>query len=140
VAEQDPLEVAARALRHRDRPAREVDDRLARAGVDEKRRAEALETLARLGYVDDDRYAASRAAALAARGWGDAGIRVRLEQEGIGAAPVERALSTLTPERERARAIAGREGASARTARRLAAKGFAEDVVESVAREGAAGV
>lgn len=138
--EQDPLDVAARALRHRDRSAHEVDERLARAGIDEDRRAEALETLARLGYVDDDRYAATRAAALAARGWGDAGIRAHLEREGVGAAPAERALATLASEHERARAIARRDGASPRTARRLAAKGFSEDVVESVARDGAAGV
>jgi SOS response regulatory protein OraA/RecX len=140
VAEQDPLEIAARALGHRDRSARDVDERLARAGVDGDRRAAALETLARLGYVDDDRYAASRAAALAARGWGDAGIRAHLEREGVGAAAAERALATLAPEPERAQAIARRDGASPRTARRLAAKGFSEDVVESVAGDGAAGV
>jgi regulatory protein len=140
VAEEDPLDVAARALRHRDRSAYEVEERLARAGIDEERRAEALETLARLGYVDDDRYAASRATALAARGWGDVGIRTHLEQEGVGAAAAERALATLAPELERAQQIAHRDGASPRIARRLAAKGFSEDVVESVARDGPAGV
>jgi SOS response regulatory protein OraA/RecX len=140
VPEDDPLDIAARALRHRDRSARDVGERLARAGVDADGRAEALETLARLGYVDDDRYAASRAAALAARGWGDAGIRAHLEQEGVGAAAAERALAALAPERERAEEITRRDGVSARTARRLAAKGFAEDVVESVAADGAAGV
>jgi SOS response regulatory protein OraA/RecX len=140
VPEEDPLDVAARALRHRDRSAREVDERLARAGIDDERRTEALETLARLGYVDDDRYASTRAAALAARGWGDAGIRAHLEQEGVGAAAAEQALAALAPEQERAQAIARRDGTSARTARRLAAKGFSEDVVETVARDGAAGV
>jgi SOS response regulatory protein OraA/RecX len=140
VPEEDPLDIAARALRHRDRSAREVDKRLARAGVDANGRAEALATLARLGYVDDNRYAASRAAALAVRGWGDAGIRTHLEQEGVGAAAAEGALAALAPERERAEEITRRDGASARTARRLAAKGFAEDVVESVAADGTAGV
>jgi len=52
-----PIEIAARALRHRDRSRRQLDERLARAGVDEARRAEALETLERVGYVDDGRYA-----------------------------------------------------------------------------------
>jgi regulatory protein len=140
VPEQDPLDIAARALRHRDRSARDVDERLARAGVDADGRADALETLARLGYVDDERYAAARAAALAVRGWGDAGIRAHLEQEGVGAAAAEAALAALAPERERAAEIARRDGASARTARRLAAKGFADDVVESVAVDGTAGV
>jgi SOS response regulatory protein OraA/RecX len=137
---QDPLEVAARALRHRDRSARDVDERLARAGVDGQARAEALETLARLGYVDDERYATARAAALAARGWGDVGIRAHLEQDGVGPAATEAALAALAPERERAEEIARRDGASARTARRLAAKGFADDVVEAVAADGTAGV
>jgi regulatory protein len=138
--EQDPLDIAARALRHRDRSARQVDERLARAGVDAARRAETLETLGRLGYVDDDRYAAARAAAFAARGWGDAGIRAHLERDGVATDAAGRALAALEPEQERARAIARRDGATARTARRLAAKGFSEEVVESVARDGTAGV
>ena len=138
--DQDPLEVAARALRHRDRSARDVDERLARAGLDGEARAEALETLARLGYVDDERYAVARAAALAARGWGDAGIRAHLERDGVGPAAAEAALEALAPERARAEEIVRRDGASVRTARRLAAKGFADDVVEAVAADGTAGV
>ena len=46
--------------------AHELDERLARAGVDEAARADALETLERVGYVDDARFAVARAAALAA--------------------------------------------------------------------------
>lgn len=145
MADPDPLDLAARSLRHRDRSTREVDDRLARAGVEAEQRAETLETLARLGYVDDGRFAAARAAELARRGWGDGAIRLRLEEAGVGAEDVEAALAGLVPERERAAESVARHGASARTARRLLAKGFAEDVVadavgENVAEEEAADV
>jgi regulatory protein len=127
----EPLDLAARALRHRDRSARDVDARLARAGVDEEGRAEALETLERLGWVDDVRFASGRAAALAARGYGDAAIRADLERQGVGGEAVAEAVAALEPEAERARAAAAREGRSARTARRLAAKGFSLEAVEA---------
>jgi regulatory protein len=129
--EPDPIDVAARALRHRDRSRAQVAERLARAGVDEGRRDEALDTLERVGYVDDGRYAANRAAALAARGLGDAGIRHDLEAAGVPAAAVEEALSTLEPETERARALAARNGRSAKTAAQLARKGFGEEAIEA---------
>ena len=58
-AERDPIDLAARALHHRDRSRRELDDRLARAGVDDDERADALDTLERVGYVDDGRFAAA---------------------------------------------------------------------------------
>jgi SOS response regulatory protein OraA/RecX len=44
-ADEDPVELAARALQHRDRSRRDVDERLARAGIDEERRNDALDTL-----------------------------------------------------------------------------------------------
>lgn len=130
-AEPDPLEVAARALRHRDRSRSQVDERLARAGVDEEQRTEALETLERMGYVDDARFAATRAAALAARGLGDAAIRHDLESGGVTPELAEEALAALEAEADRARAIATRSGRTAKTAAQLARKGFGEDAIES---------
>ena len=53
----DPIDLAARALRHRDRSRSQVDERLARAGVEDDRRADALDALERIGYVDDVRFA-----------------------------------------------------------------------------------
>src|SRR4051795_1480182 len=88
-AEPDPIDVAARALRHRDRSRAQVAERLARAGVDDQQGVDALDTLERVGYVDDGRYAANRAAALAERGFGDAGIRHDLEQAGVQAEALE---------------------------------------------------
>ena len=114
----DALTRATRALRHRDLSRRALAERLPGPA-----REEALEALERSGYLDDTRAAAARASSLAGRGWGDEGIRFRLEQEGFGGAPVEAALSALEPECERARALA----AKGRSERWLAARGFAPE-------------
>jgi regulatory protein len=129
----DPIELAARALRHRDRSRRQVEERLERAGVEEERRADALETLERVGYVDDARFAATRAAALAARGYGDEAIRQLLQGEGVAAKLANGAVAALEPERERAARVVERLGASPRTAAQLQRKGFGEDAVERAA-------
>jgi regulatory protein len=129
--EPDPIDVAARALRHRDRSRAQVDARLARAGVGEEQREEALDTLARVGYVDDGRFAQARAATLAARGFGDLAIRHDLEEAGVGAEQVADALAGLEAEGERARAVAARLGRTAKTAAQLARKGFSEEAVEA---------
>lgn len=128
----DPIELAARALRHRDRSRRQVDERLASAGVDEERRRQALETLERVGYVDDGRFASARAASLAARGYGDEAIRHLLEGDDVEPALVHAAVAALEPERERAEAVVRSQGWSPRTAAQLARKGFSADVVEAL--------
>lgn len=130
-ASTDPIELAARALGRHDRSRRELDDRLARAGVAEPDREQALETLERIGYVDDSRVAAARAEALASRGQGDDAIQVDLESRGIAATIVEQALAALEPEALRAAAIADRLGRTPKTAAHLRRKGFSEDSVES---------
>jgi len=99
--------------------------------VDEPARREALETLERVGYLDDGRFACARAAALAERGAGDAAIRHDLEASGVGPDEVEAALAGLEPEPVRAAAIAACRGRNARTAAYLARKGFAEEAVAS---------
>jgi regulatory protein len=130
--EQDPLELAARALRHRDRSRRDVDDRLARAGVGDAARSDALDTLERIGYVDDSRFARTRAAALAERGYGDAYIRADLEGQGVPADGIEEALAALPAEVDRASALVARGGRDARTAARHVRKGFAPETLEQV--------
>lgn len=129
----DPIDVAARALRHRDRSRSQIDERLARAGVADDHRADALDALERIGYVDDVRFAAQRAAALAARGYGDDAISALLAADGVTAEVVGAAVGDLRPEAERAAEIVARLGASPRTASRLARKGFGEDTVEAAA-------
>jgi regulatory protein len=131
MGDHDPIEIAARALQHRDRSRREVDQRLARAGIDEERRNDALDTLERVGYVDDERFAGARAEALAGRGYGDEWIRLDLAEHGVGAEGVAEAIGALEPEAERAAMLVERLGRSPKTGARLARKGFGEDALEA---------
>ena len=101
-------------------------------GIAGPERVEAVKTLLSLGYVDDARFAARRAATLAARGHGDEAIRFDLDRQGLDREQVEAALATLAPERERASAIAARSSDPLpKTARRLATKGFSAESIES---------
>jgi SOS response regulatory protein OraA/RecX len=129
----DPIDLAAKELRHRDRSRRQIDERLVRAGVEDARRADALDTLERIGYVDDARFAGRRAASLADRGYGNEAIALLLAADGVPAEVVVEAVGALPPESERAAAIIASMGASPRTAARLARKGFGEDAVEAAA-------
>lgn len=128
----DALEQALRALRLRERSSAEIDRHLEARGLGESERREAIESLVRTGLVDDRRYAELRASSLADRGAGDALIRHELRRAGVDEDVLEDALAVLADEHERAEAIVARRGASARTARFLAGKGFAEDVVRAV--------
>jgi regulatory protein len=131
VAEQDPIEIAARALQHRDRSRREVEERLARAGIDENRLTDALDTLERVGYVDDARFAGARSGALADRGYGDEWIRHDLAEHGVAPEAVAEAIAALVPEAERAAAVVEQLGRTPKTGARLARKGFGEDALEA---------
>lgn len=130
--EPAPIDLAIRALRYRDRSTAELDVRLARRGVGDAEREQALETLERVGYLDDERFARTRAEQLAARGSGDALIRHDLEGRGIAAEHVDAALAGLEPERERAARIADRRGRTPKTARYLASRGFGEEALEGI--------
>ncbi len=127
----EALDAAERALRHRDRSEHELDQRLARRGVTAGERADALAALGRAGLVDDVRFAANRARALAERGWGDTAIRVELERHRVKAEAAEAALAELEPERERAARLLLRRGGGTTTARYLTARGFDEEAVEA---------
>ena len=54
-------------------------------GSPRTRRPTRVETLARVGYLDDERFARDRAAQLAGRGYGDEWIRADLEAQGVAA-------------------------------------------------------
>lgn len=88
--------------------------------------------LERLGYVDDERFARARAHELAARGSGDALIRHDLEGRGVSPELVAAAVRELEPERERARRLVEARGASVKTVRYLAARGFGEEALEGI--------
>jgi SOS response regulatory protein OraA/RecX len=138
----DALARAARALKPRDRSRQSLEDRLAGAGVPAATRGEVLETLERVGLVDDARVAASRARHLAQRGFGDEAIRHDLEGEGVAAELVAEAVAELDPERERAKSLAAKRGGdadTARTARWLAGRGFDPSSIEDALGEAALG-
>jgi regulatory protein len=126
------VELAVGALRTRDRTTAELAARLERRGVDESEREQTLELLERLGYVDDERFAHARTQELAARGSGDALIRDDLERRGVSSELVEAALRELEPEHERARRLVEARGASLKTARYLASRGFGEEALEGI--------
>ena len=85
----------------------------------------------RAGFVDDERFAAARAALLAERHSGDALIRHDLLSQGVDDESVERALATLEPEPARAVRAATSRSTAAATARYLARRGFGEDAIEA---------
>jgi regulatory protein len=129
-AAPDPVEVAVRALAHRDLTAQEIAGKLARRGASETEVEGALGRLERAGYVDDGRFALDRARALAGRGRGDAAIRADLEARGVDPDLLESALASLEPEADRARRTAEALGGGLRAARALARNGFSEQSLE----------
>jgi SOS response regulatory protein OraA/RecX len=129
----EALAAASRALRGRDLATAELEKRLERAGVAPAPRAETLAVLDRAGLVDDRRFAADRAEALAARGYGDAWIRLDLERRGIADEVAEDAIGRLEGERGRLERIMARRGGGPRVAGILARRGFGEDAVEAAA-------
>jgi SOS response regulatory protein OraA/RecX len=117
-AEPRAEDVALRALRAADRSRSELDARLEQRGFSADARRQALDDLERLGYLDDDRTAETRAQHLAERGYGDAYIRADLERRGL---PAEEALARLEPEPERASRFEDRSSSW------LARRGFAQE-------------
>jgi len=129
----EALVVAGRALRRQDLSERRIAERLARASVAPAAVEESLAVLSRAGLVDDARFARTRAASLADRGYGDAAISYDLERQGVGPELIREALEGLELESERAGRLAERRGPGAATARYLAAKGFGEEALEAAA-------
>jgi regulatory protein len=128
----DATELALRALRHRDRSRRELDQRLAKAGIEPAERAETLDRLAASGLVSDERFAAGRARSLAARGAGDDLIRTDLRRRGVASGTVEQAIAELEPEEARAAELHERRGGDAKALRYLAGKGFSRETLEGI--------
>ena len=131
----EALAASSRALRHRDLSAHRLEERLERQAIAPVERAQTLETLMRAGVVDDERLARSRAAALAARGYGDAAIEFDLKRQGLPAEIVELVLAELEPERERAARVLASAGGGSRALRALARRGFGDDAIEAAAAD-----
>ena len=129
------LEAATKALARRDRSAATLTAYLEQRGAAPEDAACAVERLREAGYVNDARYATERAEALAARGFGDAAVRLDLERDGVGPDEIERALAALAPERERALRLLRTAKTPLAGLRRLVAKGFGADSLEAAAAE-----
>lgn len=123
---------ALSALGHADHTSTTLRRRLAAKGVAPVDREAAIETMERAGLVDDARFARARAAALAARGAGDLMIRDDLDRRGVALDLVDEAIGALEPELERARRLLAAHPEPRRALRRLAGRGFAEEVLEAV--------
>jgi regulatory protein len=127
----EALDVATRALVHRDRSRASLRTRLGAARIAPWAAEQALDTLERAGIVNDERFARARAEALAKRGSGDALIREELLAAGVPEGDVVEAIGALEPERERALGVAATRGESPATARWLARRGFGQDAIEA---------
>jgi SOS response regulatory protein OraA/RecX len=124
------MSITLQALGRRDHSRQSLVDRLSRARVPAAAAAGAVETLQRVGLVDDRRAARARATALADRDAGDLMIKDDLERRGFPADVVADVVAELEPEFERASRIVARAGSDPRTLRRLARKGFCDDVLQ----------
>ncbi len=91
-------ERAVRLLGHRDRSVTELRDRLGRDGYPCGVIADAIETLADWGYLDDRRFAESFARTKRAAGWGRARIAAGLARAGVDDDLVAVTLDTVVPE------------------------------------------
>jgi SOS response regulatory protein OraA/RecX len=125
------LAAATRALRARQLSERRLDERLRRAGFVTRERAEAIGILRRAGFLDDERFALSRAQILAERNAGDALIRHDLRAQGFDESGIEHALADLEPESTRAARVAASRGGGVATVRYLARRGFTEEAIEA---------
>jgi SOS response regulatory protein OraA/RecX len=131
----EALGAATRALARRDRSVVGLADYLARRGVGRKERAETVDRLGEIGYLDDARFAVGRARSLAERGYGDDAVRFELEREGVAADQIEVAVAGLVVERERALTVLRGSRTALAGIRKLAAKGFSADSIEAAAAE-----
>ena len=131
----EAIAVAGRTLRRRDVSTHRLTENLARAGVAPTTARSAVGALLEARILDDARVAASRARALAEKGWGDAAIAARLEAEGIDEDDARRAIAGLTSEASRAAEVAGRMPDRRKAWKLLARRGFDETTVENVLGE-----
>lgn len=123
---------AVRAVARREHSRASLEARLERAGVRPRERDETLAAAERAGLVDDARVAEARARHLAARGAGNLLVLADLERQGVDDALARAAVDALDPEALRVSRVVASRGATARTLRHLAAKGFSEEALEGL--------
>lgn len=141
-----PLDYAYRLLARRAHSEQALADKLLATGFTEKAVARTVARLKEQGYLNDDNLAADQVERLRKKGFGAAGIRVKLEQKGLAADTIAQTLEDReeSEELESARQLlASRFSADAlkqsqqyaRAFRFLLRRGYAQDVVESLLGE-----
>ncbi|HEX4518510.1 MAG TPA: regulatory protein RecX [Gaiellaceae bacterium] len=125
------LDLAGKALARRDRSVKGLEAVLERRGIPEAERVAAVERLEQFGYLDDDRYAVTRAGTLAGRGYGNEAIEFELMREGLDDERVAAALAGLEDEIDRARRLCAKPELPRKAAARLARRGFSFETIES---------
>jgi regulatory protein len=125
-------ELAVRALARRDHSRTSLEERLSRTRVPAAERRAAIDRAVDAGLVDDARFAERRARHLAERGAGDLLVVDDLERHGVSSDDASVALASIEPEAERAARIVRKRGASRKTIRYLARRGFTEATLEGL--------
>jgi SOS response regulatory protein OraA/RecX len=121
--------VGLKALARRELSLAELRVRLERSGVALEDAVRVSASLREAGYQSDERTASERARILAARCLGDAAITADLENRGLSATDIDRALADLPNEEVRAETLAARFGRSPKLLQTLHRKGYSEETV-----------
>ena len=142
--EQDPYELALRALNYKERTESELDTWLAERGVEEAERADVIALLAESGAIDDASFAqryADDKRELA--GWGPERIRGSLAARGVSREHVDAALSGDDADSQLARAARllhergiglGSDAGRERALRLLVRRGYALELAYEAVR------
>jgi len=139
----DAITASLRIISYRPRSVRELTEKLKEKGFAPGDIVAAIEHLTELGYLDDDRYAASLAESRTRnKGWGPAKIAADLARRGLGKEAIERAIAPLGPlEQDTARTALEKWGRKSgavpplkgksyeKAARHLKARGFSAPVI-----------
>jgi regulatory protein len=123
----------------------ELSRRLERKGFTEEEIESALKRLEGEGYIDDCELARNLALSrMKGKNWGRFRIEAELRKRGVDDAAIEKALSELTEDLERASALSALRKRSRKTGRkddffkafrRLKARGFRSSVINSVLKK-----
>jgi regulatory protein len=132
------FERAVKLLAGRPKTRARLEQALLAKGHDAAEVEQALNRAQELGYLDDRRYAETRARAALAEGRAPGAIVHKLTAEGVDASLAEAAVSAASEGYDPAEAARGllkrRKLTGLKAARFLAGRGFPEDVVRSVVR------